>query len=103
MNKKANFYTYATTNATKKEYISNLAVRIANNDIHFERENKLLFSELAVFTYKLTKNGNVTYAAKEGFHDDTVISVGLALQCKNDFKSVRNTPIFVGQTPNLVS
>ncbi len=84
--RKGNFYTFTTTNETKKDYISLLAVDIANNNIHFEESNRLLYSELATFTFKLTKTGNITYAAKDGYHDDTVTSLGIALQCKEDFK-----------------
>lgn len=83
---KGNFYTFTTTNETKKQYISLLAVAIANNQIHFEQDNTLLYSELATFTFKLTKTGNITYAAKEGYHDDTVTSLGVCLQCREDFK-----------------
>lgn len=93
---KTSFLTFTTTNETKKEYISRLSIAIANNDIHFEKANTLLFSELSVFTYKLTKNGNVTYAAKDGHHDDTVTSLGIALQCKSDLKAFRqNTNNFI--------
>lgn len=84
LNNKDNFKTFTTTNETKKQYISLLAVAIDNNDIHFEKDNKLLYSELATFTYKLTKSGNITYAARDGFHDDTVTSLGIGLQCKED-------------------
>lgn len=84
------FYTFTTTNETKKEYISILAVDIANNTIHFEKDNKLLYSELGTFSYRLTKTGNITYAAIDGKHDDTVTSLGIALQCKEDFKNGGN-------------
>ena len=84
--RKSNFYTFSTTNESKKQYISLLAVDIANNAIHFEENNRLLYSELSTFTFKLTKGGNITYAAREGFHDDTVTSLGIALQCRQDFK-----------------
>lgn len=83
---KSSFYTFTTTNNSKKQYISLLAVDIANNQIHFEKENTLLYSELSTFTFKLTKGGNITYAAREGFHDDTVTSLGICLQCRQDFK-----------------
>lgn len=86
LKRKNNFYTFATTNESKKEYISLLSVAIANNDIHFERNNKLLYSELATYSFTITKSGNVTYAARNGFHDDTVSSLAIALQCKNDIK-----------------
>lgn len=84
--RKSNFYSFTTTNETKKQYISLLAVAIANNTIHFEEDNRLLYSELSTFTFKLTKTGNITYAAKEGYHDDTVTSLGVCLQCMEDFK-----------------
>ena len=84
--RKSNFYSFTTTNESKKQYISMLAVYINNNEIHFEEDNKLLYSELSTFTFKLTKTGNITYAAKEGFHDDTVTSLGVCLQCRDDFK-----------------
>ena len=86
LKRKSNFYSFTTTNETKKQYISLLAVAIANNEIHFEVENKLLFSELSTFTFKLTKGGNITYAARDGYHDDTVTSLGICLQCREDFQ-----------------
>ena len=86
LKRKSNFYTFTTTNESKKQYISLLAVAIANNEIHFEVENKLLFSELSTFTFKLTKGGNITYAARDGYHDDTVTSLGICLQCREDFQ-----------------
>ena len=88
LRRKSNFYTFTTTNESKKQYISLLAVDIANNNIHFEEENKLLYSELSTFTFKLTKGGNITYAAKEGYNDDTVTSLGICLQCREDFKYI---------------
>lgn len=83
---KYTFYTFSTTNESKKDYISLIAVAIANNAIHFEPDNKLLYSELGTFSYRLTKAGNITYAAIDGKHDDTVTSLGIAMQCKEDFK-----------------
>ncbi len=100
LTRKSNFYSFTTTNETKKQYISILAVDIDNNEIHFEEENKLLYSELSTFTFKLTKGGNITYAAREGYHDDTVTSLGVCLQCKEDFKySGQNNLRFV--QPNV--
>lgn len=86
LKRKNMFMEFATTNESKKQYISILAVAIANNNIHFERDNKLLYSELSTYTFKITKAGNITYAAREGFHDDTISSLAIALQCKEDTK-----------------
>lgn len=94
--RKSNFYTFSTTNESKKDYISLIAVAIANNEIHFEPDNKLLYSELGTFTYHLTKTGNITYAAVDGKHDDTVTSLGIAMQAKEDFKYAgKNNNMFV--------
>lgn len=96
LTRKSNFYTFSTTNESKKNYISLIAVALANNDIHFEPENTLLYSELGTFTYHLTKTGNITYAAVDGKHDDTVTSLGIAMQAKEDFKYAgKNNNMFV--------
>lgn len=97
--RKSNFYTFTTTNETKKDYISLISVSVANHEIHFEKENTLLFSEMGTFSFKLTKTGNVTYAAISGKHDDTVTSLGIALQCKEDFKSYGENPNKFVRTP----
>lgn len=102
LTKKSNFYTFATTNESKKQYISILAVAINNNEIHFEKSNTLLYSELGTFSYKLTKTGNITYAAIDGKHDDTITSLGICLQCKSDFKySGQNRNNFVNTKSKL--
>lgn len=102
LNRKSNFYTFTTTNESKKEYISLLAVDIANHNIHFEKTNKLLYSELGTFTYKLTKTGNITYAATDGKHDDTVTSLGIALQCRENCKYLgKNQNTFVRTNTKL--
>lgn len=101
--RKSNFYSFTTTNDSKKQYISLLAVDIANNTIHFEEDNKLLYSELSTFTFKLTKGGNITYAARDGYHDDTVTSLGVCLQCRDDFKySGNNNMSFVKTNTKLM-
>lgn len=102
LTRKSNFYTFATTNESKKQYISILAVAINNNEIHFEKSNTLLYSELGTFSYKLTKTGNITYAAIDGKHDDTITSLGICLQCKSDFKySGQNRNNFVNTKSKL--
>lgn len=90
LDKKANFQLFTTTNETKKQYISLISVAVANNAIHFEKSNSLLYGQMGTFTYSITKAGNVTYAAKAGFHDDTITSLGIAMQCKEDNPSTKN-------------
>ena len=81
---------WSTTNESKKDIINNLQVLISNMNISFNKNNTLLKSELGTFTYKLTKNGNITFAAMDGFHDDTIMSLAMALQAKEDFKFTNN-------------
>lgn len=87
---KDTFHKFTTTNDTKKEYVNKLSVMIMNDEISFNNDNKLLYSELGTFTYKLTKNGNITYAAIPSAHDDTITSLGMAIQAKEDFKYTNN-------------
>lgn len=86
LTKVENVELFTTTNDSKKQYISLISNAITNNNIEFDKSNKTLYTEFGTFSYKLTKSGNVTYAATSGNHDDTVISLGLALQAKEDFK-----------------
>lgn len=87
---KDSFHKFTATNDSKKEYVNKLSVMIMNDDISFHQDNKLLYSELGTFTYKLTKNGNITYAAIPSAHDDTITSLGMAIQAKEDFKYTNN-------------
>lgn len=80
-------YDWTTTNSTKEEIISNLAVEIANKNIHFERDNIKLFNELSNFIVSVSKTRKLTFAAKGSGHDDRVLSLAIALRCKNDFPS----------------
>lgn len=77
---------FTTTNETKKIQVGLVSVAITNKEITFDKNNKILYSELGTFSYKLSKNNNITYAATAGNHDDTVMSLCLALQAKEDSK-----------------
>lgn len=88
LTKLSNIELFTTTNESKKQYISLISNAITNDNISFDKNNKILYSEFGTFSYKLTKAGNVTYAATSGNHDDTVISLGLSLQAKENFKFV---------------
>lgn len=75
---------WLTTNESKSDIISNLAIEIQTNNIHFNNDDTLLYSELGTFTFTLSKTKKVIYAAKTGFHDDTVMSAAICLKAKND-------------------
>lgn len=67
---------YKFTNSSKTQLIENLSVAIENQEI-FYPNNDTLIAELELYEYNVTQSGNVTYGAPDGFHDDTVIALGL--------------------------
>lgn len=84
---------WTTTNASKEQIVSNLAMAIANKDIHFNTENKGLFSELGTFIVKYTKTGRMQFEAMGNKHDDRVLSLAIGLQAKIDY-DVKYTKTF---------
>ena len=85
---KSRIMEYVTTNENKAENVGNLQLKISENDIFFDREDKELYKQMGVFTYKISKQTRrITYAAKEPNHDDRVMSLLIALRAKNDYPS----------------
>lgn len=77
---------WTTTNTSKNEIVSNLAIVIANKDIHFNKEDTQLFSQFGTFICKFTKNGRMQFEAMDGKKDDRIMSLAIALECKNTRK-----------------
>lgn len=84
---------WTTTNTSKEQIVSNLAMAIANKDIHFNTEDKGLFSELGTFIVKYTKTGRMQFEAMGNKHDDRVLSLAIGLQAKIDY-DVKYTKTF---------
>ena len=87
---KETFHKWLTTNDSKKDIINQLQVLIANKDITFNEDNDMLKSQLGTYSYKLTKNGNITFNAMSGFKDDAIMSLAMAIKAKEDFKTTNN-------------
>ena len=87
---KNKIYEWNTSNQSKEEIISSLAVHIANKDIYFNNDDKALFSEFGRFVVKFTKTGRMQFEGISGTHDDRVLSLAIALRCKEDFKFTGN-------------
>jgi hypothetical protein len=66
------------SNTSKIKLIENLIITIQNRGITFPIIPDLI-TELDLFEYNRTPSGNVRYSAPEGFHDDCVISLALAV------------------------
>lgn len=73
---------FHTTNSSKEEIISNLAVKIANGDIKYD-DNEL-YSQFATFVVKLSKTKKYIFEAQNGYHDDRIMSLAIALKSKED-------------------
>jgi hypothetical protein len=76
---------FTTTSSSKDEIINNLIVQI--NDQILTLPTRELFepldTELRVFTFEYsTKSRKVKYFAPPGFHDDCVMSLAMAVECK---------------------
>ena len=83
---KSKLYEWTTTNSSKEEIVSNLAVKIANKEIYFNNEDNGLFAELGRFVAKYTKNGRMQFEGASGSHDDKVLSLCIGLKAMQDFK-----------------
>lgn len=89
---------YITTNENKAENVGNLQLAIAQNEIFFNKEDTELYKQMGVFTYKISKQTRrISYAAKEPYHDDRVMSLMIALRAKEDYpsKSVESSYRFI--------
>lgn len=74
---------WQTTNDTKNDIISNLAMRIANREIMFDKEDRCLFAELSGFVVTHSKTGRLQFSG-QGVHDDRVMSLAIALKCMDE-------------------
>ena len=100
VDRKSNIYEWTTTNSSKEDIISQLAVDIANKDIHFNKEDTELFSQFGTFISKISKSKKLVFGAQEGKKDDMIMATAIALKCHDDFKNYgENNLKFV--RPNL--
>ena len=95
VNEKDKLREWTTTNATKKEIISWLAVKMSKNEIWFNEEDIDLKNEFGTFICRINKNGTMQFEAMSGKKDDRIISLAIANKCKSDY-DVRSTKSFIG-------
>ena len=87
---------WTTTNTSKEEIVSELAVAIAGGEVHFMTGETKLYSELQDFVVTVSKSRKLTFAARAGKHDDRVMSLAIALRCKKDCKHLgKNNNVFI--------
>ena len=83
---KSKIYDWTTTNSSKEEIISDLAVSIANKDVHFLKDDMKTYNEFGDFVVTVSKSRKLTFAARGSGHDDRVMATAIAHKCRQDFK-----------------
>ena len=78
---------FVTTNESKNSGIRTLIYDIQEGNILLPSKELFpaLYTELNMFTYKLSSTGKVQFSHPSGGHDDTVISLMLANEARNKF------------------
>ena len=78
---------FTTTNTSKNEIITSLIFKLGQGQITTAIDVPELINELEQYDYMITKNGNISYSAPQGLHDDCVMSLAFA----NHLFEFRNT------------
>lgn len=76
---------WITTNESKTEMLSDLAVSIVKEEILFENSDTKLKSQFGTFGSSYTKTGKLQLVGLNNTHDDKILSLGLAYAAKRDF------------------
>ena len=77
---------FTTTNENKSEMVGSLQLDISQNKVFFDKEDKELYTQMGVFTFKISKTTRrITYAAKEPYHDDRIMSLLIARRAMEDY------------------
>jgi phage terminase large subunit-like protein len=79
------------TSSSKAEIINNLSVAIEHREL-FIPNDPVIIDELEMYEYSITKAGNVTYSAPEGFHDDIVMALCLVWSLAKNVQQVQIIP-----------
>ena len=78
-------------------------MEIANKNIHFNKDDKELYSQMGTFICKISKTKKLTFAAQDGKKDDMIMATAIELQCKEDLKNYgRDSLGFVNNGLQLV-
>lgn len=79
--KKGKILEFTTTNSTKEEIVSSMAVEIAKKNIHFNNNDGELYKQFGTFVASYSKSGKMTFAGRSGTHDDRIMSLCIANCC----------------------
>lgn len=85
---------FSTTNASKERIISNLATLIEQEKISFDKNDTSLFSQFSTFQATYTKNKHLQLQARQGYHDDRIMSLAMALEAMNTTTNITSKSNF---------
>ena len=85
---------FSTTNASKERIISNLATLIEQEKITFDKNDTSLFSQFSTFQATYTKNKHLQLQARQGYHDDRVLSLAMAVEAMNTTTNITSKSNF---------
>ena len=90
---------FNTSNETKVQGIRGLIEDTQNGTLELPSKELFpeLYRELAAFTYKTSPTGKTQFSHPPGMHDDTVMSLMIANQARNQLKIKATSKIYVGQ------
>lgn len=78
---------WTTTNSSKEEIISSMAMEIANKTVFFNKKDTELFGQFGTFVSKISKTKKLIFGAQDGKKDDMIMATAIALRAKKDFAS----------------
>ena len=90
LEKKGSLHTWQTTNSSKEDIISELAVKIVKQEITFDKNDSKIYDQLSTFITKTSKSGILQFEAQAGHNDDMVMATAICLRCKQDYKYDKN-------------
>lgn len=76
---------WTTTNASKEEIVSNMAMAISSHAVHFQSGNLSLYEQMGNFVVTISKSRKMTFAGRNNSHDDRVMSACIAFKAKLDY------------------
>lgn len=76
---------FTTTNNSKIEILSDLAVSIAKKEIWFDKNDTKLYAQFGLFGSSYTKTGRLQLQAYGSAHDDKILSMALANACMKKY------------------
>lgn len=85
---------FSTTNTSKERIISNLATLIEQEKMSFDKNDTALFSQFSTFQASYTKNKHLQLQARQGYHDDRIMSLAIALEARNTTSSITSKSNF---------